>query len=158
MIQNPDIERVKFLSNVLERECKHLMYSDSKIFEVTVSQENIEELMQDELFAEHVEAFASRFARFQDTIGDKLLPLWLRLLEEKSAPLIDNLNKAEKLEVLSSVENWVAIRKLRNQLVHEYIDDYQLLFDALMMAHKNISFLKLVMNNILADCRSRGFL
>jgi hypothetical protein len=157
MTKNPDMERVKFLSNVLGREFKHLMYSDGKIFEV-VNQENIEEIMQDELFAEHVEAFASRFARFQDTIGDKLLPVWLRLLEEKPAPLIDNLNKAEKLGILPSAENWVTIRKLRNQLVHEYIEDYQFLFDALIMAHKNISFLELVMNNILVDCRNRGYL
>jgi hypothetical protein len=157
MTKNPDMERVKFLSNVLGREFKHLMYSDGKIFEV-VNQENIEEIMQDELFAEHVEAFASRFARFQDTIGDKLLPVWLRLLEEKPAPLIDNLNNAEKLGILPSAENWVTIRKLRNQLVHEYIEDYQFLFDALIMAHKNISFLELVMNNILVDCRNRGYL
>ena len=36
-----------------------------------------------------IEAFASRFARLQDTLGDKLLPSWLKQLGEPVGAVID---------------------------------------------------------------------
>lgn len=42
-------------------------------------------------------SYVSRFARLQDTLGDKLLPQLLRALGEKTASTLDNLNVAERL-------------------------------------------------------------
>jgi len=55
----------------------------------------------------------------QDTIGDKLLPAWLDILNEKTKVSIGNFDKAEKIGVLSSVDRWLELRQLRNQMVHE---------------------------------------
>ena len=44
---------------------------------------------------ERVEAFVSRFGRLQDTLGDKLLPLYLQALGERRGATIDNLDRAE---------------------------------------------------------------
>ena len=68
---------------------------------------------------ESLEAFVSRFGRMQDTIADKLLPRWLLILAETPGSQIETLNRAERLDVPSNVENWLAARKLRNKLVHE---------------------------------------
>lgn len=75
--------------------------------------------------------WASGFSRLQDTVGDKLIPTLLIYLEEKTGPAVDNLNRAEKFGWLNSAENWITFRKLRNQMVHEYIEDITVLTDAL---------------------------
>jgi len=38
---------------------------------------------------------------------------------------IDNLNKMEKLGLLSSMLGWVEARNLRNRLVHEYVEGHE---------------------------------
>ena len=77
----------------------------------------------DPLLAERLDAFVARFGRLQDTVGDKLLPSLLMALAEPVGPAIDNLDKAEKFGWIESTEDWMEMRRLRNQMVHEYIED-----------------------------------
>lgn len=151
-------ERLLFLERVVLQELKHLYYSDRQVFKHSITLEKIKTLANDEAFAEHVEAFGSRFGRLQDTIGQKLLPLWLKILGEQPTSFIDNLNKAERLNILPSVEEWVHLRELRNQMVHEYIDDPAILLNALNSAHASIALIQKVMDALLNDLKSRGFL
>ncbi len=62
-----------------------------------------------------------RFSKLQDTMGDKLFPAILELMEEevKSKPFIDRLNRLEELELISK-NDWLALRKERNEIAHEY--------------------------------------
>lgn len=155
----PDLnERLSFLQRVVEKEIRHLSYSLEQIADITFSPERAATLAEDEVLAEKVEAFSSRFARLQDTVGDKLLPLWLRALGEQVGAAIDNLNKAEKFGLLSSAERWLEIRQLRNQMVHEYIESPVVLGDALEAAKRDqvelVAFAKAILN----DLRSRGML
>lgn len=63
-----------------------------------------------------------RFGKLQDAIGSRLLPAMLQLLEEwhDNEAFVDKLNRAEKLGILPSVEQWIALREIRNQTAHEY--------------------------------------
>lgn len=61
-----------------------------------------------------------RFARLQDMVGDKLLPVLLTALGEAPAEAIDNLDRAEHLGFIVSADEWVTLRTLRNQMAHEY--------------------------------------
>ena len=63
-----------------------------------------------------------RFGRLQDAIGSRLLPALLQLTQEwrDNEPFIDKLNRAEKLGMLPSAEQWQLLRELRNQTAHEY--------------------------------------
>jgi hypothetical protein len=63
-----------------------------------------------------------RFGRLQDAIGTRLLPAMLQLTQEwrDNEPFIDKLNRAEKLGMLPSAEQWQLLRELRNQSAHEY--------------------------------------
>jgi len=70
-----------------------------------------------------MEAFASKFNRFQDMLGDKLLPILLMWKGERTGAFIDNLNRAERLELVVSAQQWLEARALRNKLVHEYMVD-----------------------------------
>lgn len=150
------LERLAFLRRVVDREIHHLNYSAGKIFHQPFTFELAKQLTSNEELAEQLEAFISRFCRLQDTLGDKLLPAWLDILEEKTNIAIENLDKAEKIGVLPSVELWLELRQLRNQMIHEYIEDLTILVDALQTAHKNIHFLIGVADAINTDLDSRG--
>jgi uncharacterized protein with HEPN domain len=89
----------------------------------------------DPILAERLDAFVSRFGRLQDTVGDKLLPALLTALAEEVGPAIDNLDKAEKFGFIESADGWMEMRRLRNQMVHEYIEDLVVLTNALSSGH-----------------------
>jgi len=48
--------------------------------------------------------------------------------------VFENLTLAERLDMIPSAEEWVEIRLLRNQMVHEYIESVEILADALNRA------------------------
>ncbi|APX92945.1 hypothetical protein BWR19_08375 [Halomonas sp. 1513] len=135
-------ERLTFLLRVVEREIKHLDYASGQVFDGYFNYEAVVRLDATPELAMRVEAFTSRFCRLQDTLGDKLLPALLKALGEPDRALLINLEKAEKYGWLDSSENWIALRQLRNQMIHEYIEDPKVLFDALTAAHDNMSALK----------------
>lgn len=64
-------------------------------------------------------------------MGDKLIPALLEHVGEQIGPAIDNLNKAEQFGWIDSAEQWLLYRRLRNQMIHEYIEDNQILTNAL---------------------------
>lgn len=129
-------ERLAFLARVVDKEIKHLHYSESQVFTQPITPEVVSTLGADEALAEKVEAYSSRFCRLQDTLGDKLLPTWLNAVGETTGTAIDNLDKAEKLGFLSSADDWMMIRQIRNQMVHEYIEAPEVLASALQTAHQ----------------------
>jgi uncharacterized protein with HEPN domain len=128
-------ERLQFLSRVVVKECNHLADTDRRLFTQTLTPEHTLTLCSDPVGAERLEAFVSRFGRLQDTVGDKLLPALLVALAEPIGAAIDNLDRAEKLGLIVSADQWMDMRRLRNQMVHEYIEDLQILSSALRTGH-----------------------
>lgn len=157
-VDNDKKQRVIFLSRVVSKEIKHLKYSANKLFKDEFSIGKAKTLSADEELAEQLEAFTSRFCRLQDTIGDKLLPAWLDILNEKTKVSIDNFDKAEKIGVLSSVDRWLALRQLRNQMIHEYIEDLILLVDAIQTCYKHLDFIIMTGESIINDLEKRQIL
>jgi uncharacterized protein with HEPN domain len=149
------LERVKFLCRVVKKEISHLNYSATKVFKQPFTIDRATQLANDQEQAEQIEAFTSRFCRLQDTIGDKLLPAWLDILNERTNVAIDNLDKAEKIGILPSVELWLELRQLRNQMIHEYIEDLTLLVDALQTANQHLGFIVDVAESIIEDIDKR---
>ena len=127
--------RLEFLERVTDRECQHLLDTDGRLFGSLFTVEEAHKLAVDPILAERLDAFVSRFGRLQDTVGDKLLPALLTALAEKPGPAIDNLDKAEKFGFIESVDVWMEMRRLRNQMVHEYIEDLAVLTSALRSGH-----------------------
>lgn len=127
--------RLQFLVRVVHKECKHLATTDQRLFASPFTQERAIQLETDPDLAERVEAFVGRFGRLQDTLGDKLLPALLVALGEKPSSAIDNLDRAERLGLINSADEWMSIRNLRNQMVHEYVEDPVILTSALQAGH-----------------------
>lgn len=146
-------ERLSFLVRVVSKEIKHLDYADSQAFGASLTLDRVANLEQDPALALTLEAFVSRFCRLQDTLGDKLLPALLNALGESANALLFNLNKAEKYGWLESTEEWISLRQLRNKMIHEYIEEAEILHSSLMTAHQNIEVLKAFAENLIQQVR-----
>lgn len=127
--------RLEFLARVTDKECQHLLDTDTRLFGNLFTVEEAQKIEADPILAERLDAFVSRFGRLQDTVGDKLLPALLIALAEETGPAIDNLDKAEKFRFIESADGWMEMRRLRNQMVHEYIEDLAVLASALRSGH-----------------------
>ncbi len=55
--------------------------------------------------------------------------------DQKSCAAIDNYDRAECLELINSADEWMAMRNLMNQRVHEYVEAPLVLTSALQMGH-----------------------
>ena len=127
--------RLSYLLETVALEAQHLAQTDQRLFASAFDVARAQALRHDIEDSERTDAFVARFGRLQDTLGDKLLPELLSCLGETLGPVIDNLDRAEKLGLLASADLWLAIRKLRNRMVHEYVRDMQALANALNEAH-----------------------
>ena len=122
--------------DLARKEAKHLNYSQSTLFALQIDLAWVQALGNRPDLAEKVEAFVSRFGRLQDQLGDKLLPRFASLVGENSKTLLDALSVAEKTELLDSADAFIAARKLRNALVHEYMHDAQTFLESLFEAQQ----------------------
>ena len=148
-------QRLIFLIRIIKKEQAHLNYSASKLFKHGFEIEQALALEQDPELAETLEAFVGRFCRLQDTVGDKLLPAWLKAVQEKSATFVDNLDKAEKLNLLASSDQWLVLRQNRNKMIHEYIEDLTQLVDAVQLSFEGIGLINSFADNLIADMMQR---
>lgn len=150
-------EQKRFLSllEIVQRAGRMLLKTDARLFKSNVDTAWVERLSDEEDLAERLEAFVSRFGRMQDTLGDKLLPSLLRSLAEKPGSMLDNLNRAEKLGLLTSVVEWLDARNLRNKLIHEYMVDAEDFALALNSAHAEVQLLAATYNAIHLFAQSR---
>jgi len=97
---------------------------------------------------EHFESLTGRFARLSDLLIQKIFRLIDQLDLEDKGTVRDRINRAEKKELISSAEEFVDIRELRNNIAHEYdptaiisvfidVQDYcPLLFNSVERVHK----------------------
>jgi hypothetical protein len=150
--------RIQFLVRVVGKECRYLQQTDSRLFDIPITTERVAQLETESDLAERLDAFVGRFGRLQDTVGDKLLPALLSALGESPASVIDNLDKAERLGLIQSADDWLAIRQLRNQMVHEYVEDAALLVNALQRSHEFVPVLIEVAEQMMGEVQRRGWL
>jgi uncharacterized protein with HEPN domain len=151
-------ERLRFLARVAEKEARHLTLTTGRLFTSPFTPARVAELDKAPDLAERVDAFVSRFGRLQDTLGDKLLPVLLTALGEKTGAVIDNLDRAERLGLIPSAEQWMEMRKLRNQMIHDYVEDPLVLADALETAHGLVPVLTDVAGRLRGEIIGRGWI
>jgi hypothetical protein len=147
--------RLEFLVRVVRKEYHHLATTDRRLFQEPFTPARALLLAHDADLAERVEAFVARFARLQDTLGDKLLPLLIVVLGEQPGAAIDNLDRAERLGFIASADEWIVLRKLRNQMVHEYVEDPLILASALQTGHDKVPILIDAASRMLAEVERR---
>ena len=141
MLSDGEKARLQMLQETAKLELLHLQQTNQRLFAQLWSQEEMANKMLDIDFAERVDAFVARFGRLQDLLGDKYLPAWLRAVQEPVGTALENLDRAEKLGLVQSADAWISVRKLRNQLVYEYVGRMDILHDALFQANDQVSLL-----------------
>lgn len=150
--------RLQFLARVITKEHQHLAITDQRLFDDGMHIPGFQNIDNDIDLAERIDAFVSRFCRLQDTLGDKLLPSLLAALGERPSAMIDNLDLAERLGLIQSAEQWMTIRNLRNQMVHEYVEDKLVLENALKTAHQFLPALTTCTQTMLHQMQKRAWL
>lgn len=72
-----------------------------------------------------LDQFILRFTKLQDAMGSHLYPSILDYLQEplEERPMLDKLNRLEKLGYLHDAEMWGSVRSIRNKFAHDYPDD-----------------------------------
>ncbi len=91
------------------------------------SRDKTHQLLQQSEFSfeelESIDSLTSKFSRTSDIYLQKVLrSIWM-LLREDTVPLIDLLNRAEKLMIIVSAEELLQMRDIRNQIAHEYLPE-----------------------------------
>jgi hypothetical protein len=148
-------ERLQFLLETVAKERRHLLLTTQRLFSEDINAAWVDSLEAQPDVAERLDAFVARFGRLQDTLGDKLIPALLRHLLENPGSNLDNLNRMEKLGLLSSVDDWIEARNLCNRLIHEYMKDPEEFATALHRAHQLVGLLEDTCNEISDYLRGR---
>lgn len=141
---NPAQQRCWQTLSVVEKEVFHLRDVAGRLFdapELTVDW--LRRLLETPEGRDRMEAFVGKFSRLQDTLIDKLLPQFLAAVGEKTGTALDNLRRAERLQLLADPDQWLSMRQLWNRLVHEYVADLAELAAALRAARPLVDALLL---------------
>lgn len=96
-----------------------------------ISSSKYEKLLDEEV--EAIDQYLFRFAKLQDTIGDKLFKLIISMYVENvnQLTLLDRLNLLEKIGILEDKDIWKRLRTIRNDISHQYDDEAQEMAEAL---------------------------
>lgn len=112
--------------------------------------DKVKNIKKTDFFA--LETLTSRFSRLQDLMGSKLFDLCLVSLGESidGLSMIDKANKLEKTGTLDSAHWWMEMRRLRNNVTHEYPDQPEITADILNHVHTTIAPMLALFNKMLA--------
>jgi hypothetical protein len=72
---------------------------------------------------ESLDALSSKFSRVSDIFTQKVLKSLIFVLREDAPTFLDRMNLCEKLGIIPSAEELIAIRDLRNIIAHEYLSE-----------------------------------
>nr|WP_198021917.1 hypothetical protein [Algiphilus aromaticivorans] len=124
LVEEPS-RRIRYLIDLVDREATQLSGVRSRLLgdHCEVDEARAKSLLSDDLGIDRLESFGAKFSRMQDTVMDKLAPAVLRLVGELPAAAADNLDRLERLGLVGVADDWLAMRRIRNRLVHEYIKD-----------------------------------
>ncbi|WP_217127005.1 hypothetical protein [Hydrogenophilus thiooxidans] len=158
MISESERERLAHLVAIVQREVAALEVSDRALFANLEWLSEFWALTAESPLTERIDAFLLRFARLQDALGDKLLPAVLRLLAEPPRAMRDRLDFAERMGWVASSDEWLVLRELRNQMVHEYLLEPHAAVEALLAAHRFVPALIATANALIGEVSRRGWL
>ena len=121
-----NLENLK-LEKILNECDKHLQrindaYSDMSLF-MPLTGTKYENLSKNNVQA--IDQYLFRFSKLQDSMGEKLFKVLLNRFEENTDRLsfLDVIKKLEKYIAMDIADEWHDLRKIRNQLAHDYEDD-----------------------------------
>lgn len=103
-----------------------------------------------------IDQVSYRFTKLQDTGGQLIKAILILIGEDIQAlPFIDVLNKAERLGVIESADEWLLLREQRNFLSHEYSVDEAEVVEGINKSYELSKRLCEIYSGIEEYCRKR---
>ncbi len=132
------------LNSMIETAFLHLKRANISLEQIKIFKLEDSFNEEDDEIIKTIDAFIFRYTKLQDFVGDKLFKRLLAAIGEYKSNMsyIDVLDKLEKLEIISSSDNWINFRQLRNQLTHEYPDNISDIIDGIKLAIDYFEVLK----------------
>lgn len=78
-----------------------------------------------------LDAYLKRFSSVQDFLGAKIFVSLLEVAGIYSGKMSEVLGYIEKEEIIDSLDDWIELREVRNELEHDYPDELQEALDDL---------------------------
>ena len=72
-----------------------------------------------------LDAYLKRFASIQDFLGAKIFSPLLEIAGIPNTKMSEVLSNIEKENIIDSLENWIELREVRNELEHDYPEEIQ---------------------------------
>ena len=72
-----------------------------------------------------LDAYLKRFASLQDFLGAKIFPLLLEVAGIHTKKMSEILSHIEREGVIDTLESWVELRDVRNELEHDYPEELE---------------------------------
>ncbi len=72
-----------------------------------------------------LDAYLKRFASIQDFLGAKIFSLLLEIAGINANKMSEVLANIEKEDIIDSLESWIELREVRNELEHDYPEELQ---------------------------------
>lgn len=88
------------------------------------------------------DAYIKRFSSIQDFLGAKIFPLLVEISGIASVKMTEVLYHMEREEVIDSIDNWIELREIRNELEHDYPDELEEALDDLKFCIKSFYLLE----------------
>jgi hypothetical protein len=137
------------LNQYLEVANIHIKRADNAIKTICLSDFSVESFEnEDSVLA--IDSFIFRYLKLQDHLGSKLFPEVLKKVGEysDSMPLIDVLDKLEKISLIPSSEKWMNYRDIRNQITHEYSNNKLNMLDNTKQAMSYFNEIKTIIEKL----------
>lgn len=153
----PEIERLLATLSLVGKEVHYLRDVTQRLFpgDACWDTHRLQRHLATPQGIDQIKSFGAKFGRLQDTLVGKLFPRNLEALGERKGPAIDTLNCLESLGFIEDSAAWLAMRRLRNRLVHEYVEDPDELAAALNAAREAVDRLIEAVGRLKADIHSR---
>ena len=72
-----------------------------------------------------LDAYLKRFASIQDFLGTKIFSPLLAIAGIGNTKMSEILSNIEKENIIDSLDNWIELREIRNELEHDYPEELQ---------------------------------
>ncbi len=72
-----------------------------------------------------LDAYLKRFSSLQDFLGAKIFSPLLEIAGINNGKMSEVLYMVEKEEIIDSLENWIELREVRNELEHDYPENLE---------------------------------
>lgn len=97
-----------------------------------------------------LDAYLKRFSSIQDFLGAKIFSLLLEVAGIGGERMSEVLYHVEKEQIIDSLDSWIELREIRNELEHDYPEELQEALNDLKFCIENFSKIEKYYLNSLA--------